>query len=274
MAATWRRLYRAGAMGKPLLGVVHLKPLPSADGHPGMDAVLQAALADARALQAGGCDGVVVENFGDRPFHKGDAGDPVPPDVPAALALVAHAVRTGTGLPVAINCLRSDAVAALGAAAVAGARWVRVNVWTAAYLTDQGVIEGQAARAAAYRRRLGTGTEVLADLLVKHATPVAPLDPAAAARDLAERSGAHGLILTGTRTGAPVDVALLDTVRAAVAGFPVWIGSGLTPDLAAELWPRCDGAIVGTWFHGDGRLDRPVDPDRVRALRRVLDRLA
>ena len=110
---------------------------------------------------------------------------------------------------------------------------------------------------------------VLADLLVKHARPLAALDPADAARDLAQRSGADGLILTGKATGAPVDVALLDTVRAAVGTFPVWIGSGLTPQNAGELWPRCDGAIVGTWLKRGGDVREPVDPDRVRQLRKL-----
>ena len=53
----------------------------------------------------------------------------------------------------------------------------------------------------------------LEDLLV-------PLDVATAAKDLAERSGAAGLVLSGSRTGEPVDVALLDTVRAAVGRWP------------------------------------------------------
>jgi membrane complex biogenesis BtpA family protein len=272
MAAASAGLYRRRGMGKPFLGVVHLKPLPSARGHPGMEAVLKAALADAKALRDGGADGAIVENFGDRPFHRGDEDDPVPPDVPAALAVVAHAIRTGTGLEVGINCLRSDAVAALGAATAAGARWIRVNVWTGAYLTDQGLIQGQAARAAAYRQRLGSEVQVLADHLVKHAAPLVPLDAGDAAADLAERSGADGLILTGTRTGTPVDVALLDTVRAAVGCFPVWIGSGLTAENAAELWPRCDGAIVGTSIKRGGKTAAAVDEARVAALRAILDR--
>ena len=58
---------------KPLLGVVHLLALPSAARHRSMDAVLQAALADARAYAEGGFDGLIVENFGDAPFHKGTA---------------------------------------------------------------------------------------------------------------------------------------------------------------------------------------------------------
>ena len=256
-------------MQKTLLGVVHLPALPSASGHRGMEHVLARGLADARALCDGGVDGIVVENFGDVPFHKGDAGDRVPPDVPAALALMAHRIREATQLPVAINCLRNDGLAAMAAAVVAGAKWIRVNVWSGAAVTDQGVIEGEAARVLAYRKQLGGDVQVLADLLCKHSRPLAPVDVATAALDLAERSGAAGLILTGDRTGAPVDVRLLEQVRAAVGAFPIWIGSGLSPHNAGELWPRCDGAIVGTWLKQDGMVDRPVDVARVRELRRL-----
>ena len=72
-----------------------------------MENCIDAALRDAKALLAGGVDGIIVENFGDAPFHKGTAGDPVPPDVPAALALIAGRVHDATGLPFAINCLTS-----------------------------------------------------------------------------------------------------------------------------------------------------------------------
>ena len=116
-------------MDKPLLGMVHLRALPSAGGGAsGFERVLEAALRDADALAKGGMDGVLVENLGDAPFRRGDEADPVAPDVPAGLAVIAREVRLRTSLPVGINCLRNDGFAALGAAAVAGARWVRVNV--------------------------------------------------------------------------------------------------------------------------------------------------
>jgi membrane complex biogenesis BtpA family protein len=256
---------------KWLLGVVHLPPTPSsARGGAPLDAILAAALRDARALQEGGADGLVIENFGDMPFHKGTAADPVPPDAVATLAVCAREARAQTGLPIAINCLRNDGYAALGIAAVAGARWVRVNVLAGACMTDQGVIEGEAARLVAYRKQLGVDVEILADLLVKHSAPLAPQDPVVLARDLAGRSGAAGLIVSGARTGAAVDVEFLRTIRAAVAPFPVWIGSGLDAANAAELWPLCDGAIVGTAVKEGGDVLSPVDPRRVAALRRAL----
>ena len=181
--------------------------------------------------------------------------------------MAADRVGQATGLPVAVNCLRNDGLAALGVAAAVGARWVRVNVLTGASVTDQGLIVGEAARLAAYRRQLRADVTLLADFLVKHAAPLVARDVPAAARDLAERSGADGLVLSGNRTGRPVDVALFDEVRAAVGDFPIWIGSGLDVANASELWPRCDGAIVGSSCKRHGRPDGPVDADRARALR-------
>lgn len=258
-------------MPRTFMGVVHLAPSPSAAGSAGaFEATLVRALDDARALARGGCDALMVENFGDAPFRKGTAAEPVLPDVTAALAVVAREVRRATGLPVGVNCLRNDAIAALGAAAVAGARWIRVNVLTGSMVTDQGLIEGEAARVREYRALLRAEVAVLADLLVKHAAPLAPVDLADAARDLAERSGAAGLIVSGSRTGAPVESARLEQVRAAVGAFPIWIGSGLSLENAARLWPLCDGAIVGTSLKRHGRVHEPVDEARVAALRSAL----
>lgn len=255
-------------MAKKLLGVVHLRPLPSAarGGEP-FEGLLESALRDATALAEGGVDGLIVENFGDAPFRAGTRADPVPPDVTAALAVVAREVRRETGLAVGVNCLRNDGMSALGAAVVAGASWIRVNVLSGTAVTDQGRIDGEAARILAYRRLLGAEISVLADLWVKHAVPLAPPPLQVAARDLALRSGADGLIVSGHRTGEAPDTAFLRDVRQAVGEFPVWIGSGLTPENAGELWPHCDGAIVGTALKRDGHVDAPVDVERVRRMR-------
>ena len=164
-------------------------------------------------------------------------------------------------------------MAALGAAVVAGAKWIRVNVLTGSVIADQGQIDGEAARVLGYRSRLGADVAILADLMVKHAVPLAPPPLAVAARDLAERSGADGLIMSGDRTGDSPDAALIREVKEAVGDFPVWLGSGLSLETAPALWPHCDGAIVGTALKEDGRVDRPVDGERVRRLRAALDEI-
>lgn len=81
-------------MSKPFLGVLHVPPLPSAAGWRGsFAAAADHVMRDAEALAAGGVDGVILENFGDAPFHKGTRDDPVPPDVVAGLAVLADRVR-------------------------------------------------------------------------------------------------------------------------------------------------------------------------------------
>ena len=55
---------------KPIVGMVHLAPLPGAPRWGGsMAPVLERARADAIALTAGGVDAILVENFLDAPFY-------------------------------------------------------------------------------------------------------------------------------------------------------------------------------------------------------------
>jgi len=254
-----------------LIGVVHLLPLP---GDPGaaragvtrFEQIYARAEADADALVSGGVDGLIVENFGSAPFVKGCAGDRLPPHQAAALALVCRACKR-LDVPVGVNCLRNDAHTALGIAAACELDFIRVNVHTGAYVSDQGLIEGEAATTLRYREALAaSGVEIWADVLVKHASPLAPLEPEDATHDCLDRGLADAVIVTGSATGAPVDAELLGRVRAAAGERPVIVGSGLTPTNAPELLALADAAIVGTYFKREGAVREAVDPARVREL--------
>ena len=143
--------------------MVHLRALPGAPLFGGsLDEVIEAAMADANALAAGGCDGIVFENFGDRPFHKR-----VGPETVAAMTRVITEVRPK--LPFGVNVLRNDARAALAIAAATGAQFIRVNVHVGVMATDQGIIEGEAAETLRLRT---PHVLIFADYLVKHATPI------------------------------------------------------------------------------------------------------
>ena len=154
-----------------LVGVVHLLPLPGTPRFTGSFAtVRERALRDAEAYVRGGAHALLIENFGDVPFHK----ERVEPHVIAAMALIVEDIRRATGLPIGVNVLRNDALAALGIAAATGARFVRVNVHVGAMLTDQGIIEGKADETLRYRTLLGASVQIWADVHVKHGTPLAP----------------------------------------------------------------------------------------------------
>lgn len=253
---------------RSLIGVVHLLPLPGDPAHRegGFAAAYTRARTDAEALVSGGVSGLIVENFGSAPFVTGSAGDRIPPHQAAALAIVCQACKQ-LGVPVGVNCLRNDAHTALGIAAACGLDFIRVNVHTGAYVTDQGVIQGEAASTLRTRELLGARqVEIWADVLVKHATPLAPLEPEAATHDCLDRGLADAVIVTGAATGAEVDESLLERVRGAAQAKAVIIGSGLRPDNAARLLAHADAAIVGTYFKRGGLVREPVDVARVREL--------
>ena len=243
--------------------MVHLKPLPgSPRGGGSFEAVYKAALQDGMALAEGGMDALIVENFGDAPF----LGEAVEPHTIGVLAVAARMLREATGLPVGVNCLRNDGPGALGAAAAAGGAFVRINVFTGAAVTDQGLLQGCAAQVLRYRKQLGSKIRIAADILVKHAVPLGETDPVRLARDTVLRGLADALVVTGPETGAPVEAGLAEAVKKALPRTPLLAGSGVTAETVGALLERADGAIVGTWLKKDGRVENPVDPDRVRLL--------
>ncbi len=226
--------------------------------------MLARALQDAATLVEGGAAGAIVENLGDAPFEA----DRVEPHVVSMLAVVTYEIhkRWGDSLAIGVNVLRNDALGALAAASASGATFIRVNVHVGAMLTDQGVITGRARETLLYRNRVAPGVGVAADLLVKHAAPLAELDLGQLARDTVERGGAEALIVTGSGTGEPASHARLREVRTAVPGAPLWVGSGVTPDNAGSYGELADLAIVGTALHQDGDLSAPLELERVRAV--------
>ena len=91
--------------GRPLIGMVHLEPLPGSPRWGGsMLAVLARAEADARALQHAGFDGILVENFLDAPFFP----TAVPPETTAALTRSVSVLVDRLDIPIGVNVLRND----------------------------------------------------------------------------------------------------------------------------------------------------------------------
>lgn len=247
----------------PLVGMVHLSPLPGSPRFAGsMDAVIEDAAGRARTLKEAGFPALMVENFGDDPFFA----DSVPPATVASLTACVLAVRAASGCPTGVNVLRNDALAAIAIAAATGAEMIRVNVLSGSMYTDQGLISGQAAEVARSRRALGTRTPVWADVFVKHAAPPPGLTIEQAALDTWERGGADALIVSGPATGFAPDLDRLKRVRAAVPDAPLVVGSGANPEILGDLATACDSIIVGTALETEGRPGAALDPGRVQAF--------
>lgn len=259
-------------VARPLIGVVHLPPLPGAPRYrgEGMRGILDAAVRDAVAYAEGGFDALIVENQGDVPFARPEA---IGPATVAALTAAAIEVQRHAPLPIGINCMANGAVSAIAIAVACGARFIRVSQWVNAYVGNSGLIEAAAPDALRLRAALrAESVAVFADVHVKHGSHAIVAD-----RTLAELAqdtawyGAEALIVTGTTTGASADANDLRTVRAA-GGLPTLLGSGVGLDTLAIL-AESDGAIVGTSVKVDGVTTHPVDPARVRALVRAVNPL-
>ncbi|MEY7848249.1 BtpA/SgcQ family protein [Natrarchaeobius sp. A-rgal3] len=250
---------------RPIVGMIHLPALPGAPGYAGdRTHVHDRMLEDAKRLEAGGIDGIVLENFGDTPFYP----ESVPNHVVAEMSALASTLSAAVDVPVGINVLRNDADAALSIAAATGGAFVRVNVHIGSAATDQGVLEGSAHETLRLRDRIDADVAILADVHVKHATPLGDAGIERSALEAVERGNADGVIVSGSGTGAEATLEEVERVSDALSGrAPVFVGSGVTSDSVVDcLEAGASGVIVGTALKRDGVTTNPVSSERVEKV--------
>jgi hypothetical protein len=208
-------------------------------------------------LSGEGFDLAMIENFGDAPFFRGR----VPSVTVSAMTACAISIRDACpSLALGINVLRNDADAALAIAVACDAACIRVNVHTGARVTDQGIVEGDAAVTLRTRRALAAErVAIWADVDVKHSAPLAPRSLSQETQDLALRGLADALLVTGEGTGKAAPAAKLEAVRAAVPGARVLVASGATIASLPALAGLCDGVVVGSALRATGVAGDPVD---------------
>ncbi len=256
----------------PVVGMVHLAPLAGAPHYEGdWRLIQQRALADAEALVNGGVHGLMVENFGDMPFYR----DAVPVEtISQVTTIAAEMKRRFHNIPLGINLLRNDGPGAMAVAHAVGAQFIRVNILCGARLTDQGLIQGNAAEVMRCRASLrAKQVKVFADVDVKHSVAVAEMTLEDDVDDTLLRGHADALIVSGQATGQPASLSQLRAVKAAARGVPVWVGSGVCQDTVRDWGSEADGLIVGTSLKVDGVLSNPVEIQRVRALMQKVNSL-
>ena len=239
----------------PLIGMIHLRPLPGSPRFGGsLPDIIDAANRDAATLSAAGFDALMVENFGDAPFFADD----VPDITVAAMTRLVTELKGSTDLPIGVNVLRNDSTAAAAIAIATQADMIRVNVLTGIMYTDQGPIIGRAAELARFLAPFPQRPLVLADVFVKHASPPPGLTIEEAARDTWERGGADALVVSGSGTGAAIDTTEAVRVRQVATGMPIVVGSGAREGDLSDLAQVADAIIVGTSIKPQGGAG-PID---------------
>ncbi|NMC85113.1 MAG: BtpA/SgcQ family protein [Anaerolineaceae bacterium] len=247
---------------KPIIGMLHLPPLPGSsvyDGK-GLNPVIERALADAESLVAGGVDGLEVENFSDPTYYPMEVG----PELVAAMAVVSDHVMRHVSLPVGI-CILSDPKASLSVAHAVGAQFVRATFFTEASVDVSGLVLPKPHELLRFRKFLDPSIKIFADVHIKHSAPLVNRPLGDSALD-AKYFLADAVIISGTHTGKETKLDDIQEAKKAVEDFPVLVGSGFKKDSAEAIFKYADGAIVGTSLKQNGISSNPVDRQRVADL--------
>lgn len=259
----------------PVIGMVHLRPLPGSPLYDsmamGMERILSIARDEAHMLEDAGVDGIQVENMWDIPYLTGRK---IGPETVAALAVGVHEVSHTVSVPVGAECHMNGADLALAAAIAGGAKWIRVFEWCNAFISQSGYIESIGGKVARMRSFLqAQDIACLCDVNVKHGSHFIIHDRSVheQAMDVEAQDG-DAVIVTGFDTGMPPTVERIDECRGGIR-LPVFLGSGLTRDNVRELLSHADGAIVGSYFKKDGNWKNEVDPERSRTFMKEVERL-
>ena len=247
---------------KPLIACIHLLPLPGSPLYGGsMDEVYWRALQETEIFMNNAIDGLIIENFRDKPFFPAR----VPAETVAALSAVAREVMRLAKVPIGINVLRNDGESAIAIAAAVQAHFVRINVHMGAVVSEQGIIQGTSHLTMRLRSALKSDVLVFADVGVKHAAPLAGRGLAIETRDMTERGLADAIIVSGELTGSETKTEDVDIVRQNTS-LPILIGSGATPENLHKVYSKVEGVIVGSYFKKDGKGNNFVDGKRVKAF--------
>jgi membrane complex biogenesis BtpA family protein len=245
----------------PIIGMIHLPPLPGYVDSPGIEQVIRQAVADLHTLQAGGVDGVLVENEYDRPHRiKANA------ETTAAMTRITREiVHESRNMAVGCEILLHDPEASLAVAATTGADFIRVDYFVDRMTRPEyGEFDIDPDGLLRYRSSIGADDVlILADIQVKYAEMVEPR-PIRASAELAREKGADAVIVTGDASGNPPSI---EDLQQAATGLPVLIGSGLDATNAKALLAECDGAIVGTSIMSNGRVDAIALAQLMSAIR-------
>lgn len=258
---------------KPIIAMLHLDPLP---GDPrwhygdSVEAVVQHALEDLRALQNGGVDGILISNEFSLPYQRH-----MNFVTPAVMAYVVGRLKDEIRVPFGVDCI-SDGEATIELAAAVGADFVR-GTFCGVYVGDGGLYNNDFS--ALLRRKAALHLDNLKMLYFINPESDRNLDTrplADIAKSIIFKAHPDGLCISANAAGQDVDDALITSVKEASPEVVVLCNTGCRPDTIVRKLRCGDAAVVGTYFKEGGKLEDSrlrnlrVDESRVKEFMAVV----
>lgn len=257
--------FLAGLFGteRPIIGLVHLRALPGDPFYPtdcAISDIIDAAETDLLALQDGGIDGVLFTNEFSVPYEKH-----VSPVAVGSMCTVVGALLDEIKVPFGCEAIY-DGDATMDVCAATGAQFTRC-VFTDAWVGDLGVVNRDVAATLRHKRALrldslglfyfvtsegesnlgGRSTEQLIDSLAFDCRPDA-------------------FVVGGSAPGRAPDLAQLSHYSQLARDIPVICGTGCNAENVSSVLSAAHGSFVGTSLKHDGRINEPIDKNRVKRL--------
>jgi len=255
-------------VNKPVIAMVHLRPLPGSPHYNISDTIedlVRAALKDAKALENGGVDGILVSNESDIPYLFR-----VGPETVASMTYISSIIKEEVSIPVGIDVLWGDARAALAIAKVVGSRFIR-TLLSGVYASDLGLINTEGAKVMRYRKFIGADdVKIFIYLNPEFASSLSPRPLSIIAKTLRWLRMADAYCVSGPMPGMPPDIEEIKRIKGEVPDVPVIANTGMNKENVAKYLEYVDGVIVGTALKVGNITLNPVDEEKVKEFMKVV----
>lgn len=253
---------------KPIIAMLHLNALP---GDPAyrhtdtMEAVVDWARKDLKALQDGGVDGVLVSNEFSLPYERNMSFV-----TPAAMARVIGELKRDLRVPFGVDCI-SDGLATLELAAAVSADYVR-GTFCGCYVGDGGLYNNDFSQLMRRKAALHLDHLRMFYFLNPESDRNLDLRPLPEiAKSLSFKVAPDALCISAKAAGEDVDTQTMAEVRSAAGpDTAVVCNTGCRPDTIVSKMTHADAAIVGTTFKENGDFYRHVDVNRVKQFMEIV----
>lgn len=248
---------------KPIVALLHLDALPGDPGFCGsVDAVLNHAGEDLRALQDGGVDGILFANEFSLPYQ------PVA-DIAtiSTMAYIIGSLKSELKIPYGVNVVKNP-IATIELGAATGAKFGR-SCFSGAYMGEYGLYASNSGEAVRRRKALEIQDfKLLFKVNPEADTYLVHRDIKVVAKSIMFGGFADGLCVSGAAAGSEPDDSILAQVYSVAKpnGVPVFCNTGCKHENVRQKLELCDAVCMGTAFKTGGRLTGHVEKDRVTSF--------